>query len=112
MTDERDPLGPVFERYRAACPEMDGGSAFLPRIWERIEARRNWIWKLRGYTRGLVTVAATLCLALLAFEMSPLANTNPLYMKSYLEALDDDAAPETLTYLDIVTHVDFDGNLQ
>ncbi len=112
MSEERDPLGPLFHRYRSACPEPDASAAFMPRLWEKIEARRNWVWKLRGYTRGLITVAATLCLALLALELSPLGSTNPMYLMSYTDALDNDAAPETLTYLDIVTHVDFDGNLQ
>lgn len=112
MTEPRDPLGPLFERYRAACPEIEGGTDFLPRLWEKIETRRTWVWQLRIYTRSLVTVAATLCLALLLFEMSPLANTNPLYLKSYTEALDEESAPETLTYLDIVAHAGFGDNLQ
>jgi hypothetical protein len=84
----------------------------MPRLWEKIEARRTWVWQLRSYSRGLVTVVATVCLALLAFELSPLSSTHPIYVKSYLEALDEDSSPETLTYLDVVASVDFDGHLQ
>jgi hypothetical protein len=81
----------------------------MPKMWERIDARRGWVWKVQRYARGLVTVAATICMALAAFEFSSLGDVNPLYTMTYLDALDDDDAPERLTYADVVHH---DGDLQ
>ncbi len=80
----------------------------MPGLWERIEARRNWMWKLGRYARGLVTVAATLSLGILAFEFSPFSGSPSFYSGTYLEALDDEQAPETLTYIDVVNHIDND----
>ena len=112
MMENRDDLHQLFARYRRDCPEVEASATFIPRMWERIEAQRGWMWKLRGYSRGLVTVAATVCMMLAAFEFSSLGDVNPLYTKTYLEALDDDNPPETLTYVDVIHHSEGGGELQ
>lgn len=112
MMEHNDGLDRLFARYRAACPEVEASSAFMPRMWERIDARRGWMWKLGGYARGLVTVAATVCMVLAAFAFSPAGDVNPLYTRTYLEALVDDNAPETLSYSDVVYHPEGAGEFR
>ncbi|MBM3740297.1 MAG: hypothetical protein FJW39_31470 [Acidobacteria bacterium] len=108
----RDQLDHLLSRYRQSCPEPEAGAGFTPGVWARIEARRNWIWKLQVYARGLVGAAAAACMMLAAIELSPWTEVNPLYTKSYLEALDDDDAPETLTYVDVIHHLDGGTEIQ
>ncbi len=102
MDEQRDSLDGLFIRYRSACPEPEAGPDFMPRLWQRIDARRGFAVKLRAYSHRLVTIAATLCLAAFVFELSPLAGVNNFYTHTYVDILDEEEAPEQLTFADIV----------
>ena len=102
MSELRDGLDRLFQRYRAACPESDGGPDFMPRLWQKIEARRGFAVKLRAYAHRLVSVAAAVCLAAFVFELSPLAGVNNVYTHTYVDILEEENAPEQLAFSDIV----------
>lgn len=91
MSQADKKLDELMSDYRAACPEPEGAIHFMPRLWQRIDAQRQMLKKARGWTSGVVTVAATICL-LLALLLS--LQSNPV-IHNYLEALDgdQDAAP-------------------
>ena len=103
--ESRDHLTDLLARYRAACPDIEPGAEFMPRLWQRIDARRSFARRLGVWSRGLATVAATLCLLIGAFILSPLSSINPVYLQTYVEALNHDNAPETLAYADIGDHM-------
>lgn len=102
-------LDRVFRAYRDACPDVDGGSDFTPRLWAKIEARRSMPARLRRFTQGFVSAAAAMCLAMSLFLAVPLVhnNVNP---GSYLELLDDEHSNDTLAYADIDNENDGDLN--
>jgi hypothetical protein len=106
-TSPGDALDDLFVRYRAACPDVEASAAFMPGLWQRIDARRSFVWRLRHYARGLVTVAAAVCLAvgILGSMMAP--QVNPVYMQTYVEALDADESAETLAYADVIRAADY-----
>jgi hypothetical protein len=99
---EKDALSELFVRYRAACPEVEPGAGFMPALWERIEARRSFAWKLRYYARALVTVTAALYLAAGLIGSFGDRPVNPIYTESYVEALYAAEAPENLAYADVI----------
>ncbi len=102
MKPDADRLSPLFRQYRESCPEVEPGPEFMPRMWERIDARRSLGWKLRIYTRGIATAALTVCLALAAMLYIPTYYRGGVYDRTYLEALEDDQAPEALAYSDVL----------
>jgi hypothetical protein len=96
-------LDTLFAAYRGACPDPDISSGFMPRLWEKIDARRSFAFKLRLYARGLVGVTAALCIAVAVFQFTSVANGfDAVYTQTYVDALRNDSSPETLAYAGLV----------
>jgi hypothetical protein len=74
----------------------------MPGLWQRIEARRSFAWRIRVYARGLVTVAAAICLAIGILGSALNTSVNPVYTETYVEALDNAESPESLAYVDVM----------
>ena len=65
-----DPLDSVWKQYRDACAAPEASVEFMPRLWARIEARRNSSVWFRRWAE--VCLVATLALAaLLGFLVIP-----------------------------------------
>lgn len=94
-------LNALFQAYRAALPDRDPGPAFMPRLWERIEARRSFTLTFRRLTQVFVTGAAAICILLALLLTAPTRHTSPLYSATYLEVLADNNPPENLAYVDV-----------
>jgi len=113
---ENERLDQLFRRYREACPDVEPSVGFMPAMWNAIEARRGWTYRLRTYTRGVVAAAATVCMAFVLFDMSSLADRPSIYNETYVEALNDELAAETLAFADIVAArnpiLDLDSDLE
>jgi hypothetical protein len=109
MIEPSDALNELFARYRAACPDPEASPAFMPGLWQKIEDRRSFAWKLRHYARGLVTVAAAICLTVGVFGSAFNTGVDPVYTHSYVEALEADASPENLAYADVI-RTDYPGS--
>lgn len=101
MSEQNDRLNHLMTRYREACPDIEPSAAFMPGLWDRIEARRSFSFRLRGYARVIATAAATVCFAIAAFQLAPLGR-NPMYERTYVEALEADHAPETMAFADLM----------
>ena len=87
MTNPEQKLNNLFAAYRSACPEVDCSAAFVPGIWQKIEARRrNSILQL--WTRNFIAASATLCLLFGLFLISPVPSGS--HYAYYLDVLDDD----------------------
>lgn len=105
-----DHLSELFQRYRRSCPEPEGSADFMPRLWQRIDSRRGVTGRLRSYSRLIAAAAATLCLSLVLFDMSPLAQHPSLFNETYVDALDDDNAPEAFAFADVVDSTPQEAN--
>ena len=106
MQPERE-MEDLLERYSRACPEVEPGAAFMPGIWQRIDAKRGFSFKLAHYARVLAMSAASLCMAAGLFEVSSYGPAaQQLAANHYVDVLDDDNDDEALTYSHIVTASD------
>ena len=79
--------------YREACPDPDASPDFMPKLWGKIDARRNTSIRIWALTKGFVTAAGCLCLlftALLALPASSYSNSDD----TYVEALDEHATAD------------------
>jgi hypothetical protein len=98
-SDEREAqLNQLFAAYRAAVPDPDASAAFMPGLWQKIEARRTSnVVVFRRLAQ--ICVGATLALTVVmgAFVIPHLEKL-PVYSASYVDALEAD---HPNTYVDI-----------
>ena len=106
--DAREPselnarLDECFAAYRDACPDPEPAADFMPRLWARIEGRRESqaavAW--RRWTEAFLSLAAAACLAIVLLQVVP--QTAPVYYHStYLDQLSEEAGPEHMLLQDV-----------
>ena len=98
---EQDRLNSFFERYRAACPEVEPGPNFMPDLWHKIESRQSFWSVFDRFGLRLTTASAAICLLLLALNLffSPGAlNIAP----TYADALMADHSAEKTSYTEAI----------
>jgi hypothetical protein len=88
-----DQLDSLWRAYRAACPDPEPGANFMPDLWRRIEARRNFGFSLQRMVRGFVAAAAAVAIAIGVYVSLP--NPAPPLEANYLEALAEANALDT-----------------
>ena len=103
----QDSLDALFERYRAACPEVEPGRNFMPALWERIEARQNFWMVFDRFGLTLTTASAAICLLLLALNLFFAPGTLN-FAPSYADALMADHSAETTAYAEAIRQVPAD----
>jgi len=81
-------LDDLLRHYRDACPDMEGSPLFLPRLWERIDAREANVFAWRRLARGFVTFAAAVSILFALLIFLPSQKALPDYT-SYVETLAD-----------------------
>ena len=100
MNNDESGLDAMFQKYRAACPDVEAGSEFMPTIWQKIESRRSFWLVFQGFARTAMAGCAALVLLLLALN---LANTQRVtLMPSYPDALMADHSAEKTFYAESV----------
>ena len=76
-------------QYRQAVDEPEASANFMPRLWQRIEARRTFAFRFRRVTQVFVGAAAVLCLLIAGVStVAPTTKSQPLD-GTYLDALAD-----------------------
>jgi hypothetical protein len=55
-------LNALFAAYKAATPDPEASSNFMPQLWRKIEARQNILFSVKRLTRFFVAAAAAICL--------------------------------------------------
>jgi hypothetical protein len=89
-------LDALLHAYRDACPAPEPGPNFMPNLWQRIEARQNFVFSFRRMANALVTAAMAASAALGVYMAMPHgAAPNPSYYTSYVEALANANSIET-----------------
>jgi hypothetical protein len=84
--DKERQLDELLVAYRAACPDIDPGNAFMPAVWAKIEEREvstNWFGRI---ARALVT-AAVAASAILAMMLSSFNQSNEFLNATFVDAL-------------------------
>ena len=93
--NSEDRLDALFAEYREALPDPESGADFMPKLWQKIEARRI---ETTSVFRRLahICVGATVALALLISTVlmpSP-DNSEVFYSGSYVDILAADHAED------------------
>jgi hypothetical protein len=70
----------LFTAYREACPDPEPGVDFMPRLWQKIEARRAFSYRLKRLAKGVITAAAAAALAM-ALLLAPQHRATPSYLE-------------------------------
>ena len=91
--DER--LDALFRAYRAACPDRDPSTNFMPELWQRIEARQTFTFSFRRMANAFVTAGLALTVALGVYMAMPSKQASNSYTISYLQALADNTSLDT-----------------
>jgi hypothetical protein len=94
-------LQDLFQAYRAACPDLEESSTFMPGLWQKIEARQSFPFAMRRFARLFVSAAAAMCLLMAMLLTTASTTHNGPGVMAYVEALDNDQAHEVLAYADI-----------
>lgn len=101
MNFDRDFEGLLVE-YRNAAEAPEPGMNFMPRLWQRIEARRSVTFRFRRVSRVFVGAAAVLCLFLAGVGAVLPSHEEPAVRGTYLDALADATPPLSLAPQGIV----------
>src|SRR5262245_36278777 len=105
MDRMNDKLDALWAEYREACPDPEPSANFMPRLWERIEARRVATASL--FLRWTeVCIMATLALTLMIGSfLIPRYQRAPVYGSTYVDVL---AAEHSADYTSVLA----DGDAQ
>jgi hypothetical protein len=90
-----DKLAPLWAEYRSSLPDPDASPEFMPKLWKRIEARRQ---ETTSVFRRLaqVCVGATAVLLLLLSTLAPAVQDDVYYSSTYADVLAADHADNDL----------------
>lgn len=64
-------LDALFQEYQKAVDTPEPSASFMPKLWERIEARRGFVFAWRRVTQVFVGSAAVICLVFAGFMVLP-----------------------------------------
>ena len=95
---DNERLDSLFLAYREACPDPEASPDFMPRLWQKIEARERVSVLFGRLSRNLVTAAVALTVMMaLALSMMRLQNRSPYDQnQTYVEVLAADHLQENL----------------
>ncbi len=86
MNDESK-LDQLFQGYRAACPDVDPSTNFMPELWQRIENRYTFGSVFQTMARTAVSACAALCALLLLLNFVQPLHDGMAQAPNYTDAL-------------------------
>lgn len=90
----------LMGRYREACPDPEASAVFMPRLWQNIEARQNYLIEWKRWTQGFL--AGAIAAGVLFAVLQVLPDQRPaFYQTTYLETLAEEQTPERMVYQDV-----------
>ena len=100
--DEKDELSGLWARYREACLEPQPSANFMPDLWARIEARREFWPAFEHLARLAMAVCALVCAVLLLLNVAAERRDREAAGPTYVDALLADQTPEATSYAETV----------
>lgn len=101
MVNDDSRLDALFQRYRVACPDVEPGANFMPRMWMKIEARRSFWFVFRRLAQTAMTACAALCLLLVVLNVYT-ASQALVLVPSYTDALMAEHTAEQTDYTEAI----------
>ena len=95
-------LDGLFAAYRDACPDPEPSPDFMPRLWERIEGRRQTleIFAWRRWAEAFLSLAVVACLLIVVLQVVP-PSTSAYLRSTYIDQLSEDDGPEHMLLQDV-----------
>jgi hypothetical protein len=108
LTEADRQLDELFNRYRAACPEVEASSNFMPTLWDKIERRSSFPFVFGRLTRVFVAGTAAACLLLTVLTALPARPglATAAAPATYADALYADSSAEKTYYTESVRSTD------
>jgi hypothetical protein len=104
-------LDALFASYGQACDAPEAGPDFMPRLWQKIEARRAASYSFGRWTRAFVTAAAAICI-LLGLLQTYLPSQPAFYSQTYIESLQEESRADAPSYFEALWTDDGGNGLQ
>ncbi len=105
LPEATDKLSDLFAAYRESLPDPEVSPDFMPRLWEKIEARQSFAYDFKKLAQRVFTMAAVACLVMGTFLAVPRRPVSPYYTHSYLELLAASHGQESIGDAEIVQAV-------
>jgi len=99
MDRKENKLDAVWAAYKDACPDPEPSTDFMPKLWERIEARRAATLSIFRRLSQVCVVATVALTLLMTVVLIPHLQKLPVYSSTYVDVL---AADLGLDYTDIL----------
>jgi hypothetical protein len=90
----------LLGRYREACPDPEASATFMPGLWQKIEARQNYLLEWKRWTQGFLAGAVAASALFIVLQVLPKPSTD-FYTSTYVETLADEQAPERMVFNDV-----------
>jgi hypothetical protein len=97
MSDDSK-LDQLFQTYRAACPEVEPSTNFMPNLWRRIESRHSFGFVFRNVARATMTACAALCLLLVFLNFASPFRERLVQAPNYTDVLMAEHTAENTDY--------------
>lgn len=101
MIDDDSGLDTLLGAYRSACLDLEPTAAFMPVLWQKIEARRSFWFVFQREARAVMTACAALCVVLLVLNFFS-GSQNHLAASTYADALMADHTAEKTYYTEAI----------
>ncbi|MBI2680276.1 MAG: hypothetical protein HYX25_04620 [Candidatus Solibacter usitatus] len=89
-------LDALFRAYRQAVPDPEPSADFMPRLWQKIEARERVPLLFGKLARNLVTIAVALSVMMAVAVSLTRLDTHVYSKQSYVEVLEANDLHENL----------------
>ena len=88
-------LNSLFAAYREAIPDPGASPDFMPKLWDKIEAKRSFVYRLKRMSQLAVATALAVCL-LSSILISPFTQRDTQLAGTYVDMLAEAHADDTL----------------
>jgi hypothetical protein len=105
MMNDDSKLDQLFQTYRAACPEVDPSTNFMPNLWRRIESRHSFGFVFRSVARATMTACAALCLLLVFLNFASPFRDRMAQVPNYTDVLMAEHTAENTYYTEAIQEV-------
>jgi hypothetical protein len=100
-----DELNALMAQYRDLLPDFDPSAEFMPKLWQRIEARRSFTLRMKRLTQVFVATAAALCLLMTGALVLPSSTPGLEPHGTYVDVLAEAHPTESLAAIGIVPEI-------
>lgn len=99
-------LEELFEDYKASVVTPESSAGFMPRLWEQIDARRTFAFRLKRVTQVFVAASAVACLLMTGISVVSNSSNGAQTHASYVDVLAEAHPSENLAALGILAHAE------